>query len=380
MVLLNSLLHYFHSLHLRWRFSGSSVILMVQIVVLHCISWYTLMFEYKGAKLLNSYGKEALQTEVGEDGKLHATVRKFTSFGSEMRSNNGPHSWACSTPRAFNLTSFEIYSLSLPETKLLEDQFLVVLIFALCFDGRNVKSTCMFTSVGIEEKCDGAKDVRMFVWSSSPSPVSEEVLNMIEPNPKEFGEYRRDEQFRFGNSQAINGGELLEPNLKNLGSSSTTELHPKVGAHGSIIDHLMLVSDSHVQSWLVYGVTLFIFLIGHNPRMIACTFSIGVAIVQAARTSPRSSSISIFAKEYNVHPKILNTGVIFGMLTAPTHQCRRTEKKNSRGLIRTSRGTDYPCPIANSSTDRINYHPTTVEIEKQEQNLEYMLTSTDNRE
>ncbi|RZC57460.1 hypothetical protein C5167_004764 [Papaver somniferum] len=349
MVLLNSLLHYFHSLHLRWRFSGSSVILMVQIVVLHCISWYTLMFEYKGAKLLNSYGKEALQTEVGEDGKLHATVRKFTSFGSEMRSNNGPHSWACSTPRAFNLTSFEIYSLSLPETKLLEDQFLVVLIFALCFDGRNVKSTCMFTSVGIEEKCDGAKDVRMFVWSSSPSPVSEE----IEPNPKEFGEYRRDEQFRFGNSQAINGGELLEPNLKNLGSSSTTELHPKVGAHGSIIDHLMLVSDSHVQSWLVYG---------------------------AARTSPRSSSISIFAKEYNVHPKILNTGVIFGMLTAPTHQCRRTEKKNSRGLIRTSRGTDYPCPIANSSTDRINYHPTTVEIEKQEQNLEYMLTSTDNRE
>lgn len=42
-----------------------------------------------------------------------------------------------------------------------------------------MKSTCMFTSVGIEEKCDGAKDVRMFVWSSSPSPVSEEVLNMV---------------------------------------------------------------------------------------------------------------------------------------------------------------------------------------------------------
>ncbi|KAI3924266.1 hypothetical protein MKW98_032467 [Papaver atlanticum] len=81
-----------------------------------------------------------------------------------------------------------------------------------------------------------------------------------------------------------------------------------------------------------------------QPRMIACgnkvaTFSMGVrfltgpavmaaasfivglrgdllriAIVQAAL--PQGIVPFVFAKEYNVHPKILSTGVIFGMLIA----------------------------------------------------------------
>ena len=84
---------------------------MVQIVVLQCIIWYTLMlflFEYRGARLLiieqfpdtagsiisfrvdsdviSLDGKEPLQTEagVGDDGELHVTVRKSTSSRSEI--------------------------------------------------------------------------------------------------------------------------------------------------------------------------------------------------------------------------------------------------------------------------------------------------------
>ncbi|XP_073115365.1 auxin efflux carrier component 3a isoform X2 [Elaeis guineensis] len=110
-------------------FSGS---LMVQIVVLQCIIWYTLLlflFEYRAARLLIADqfpdtaasivsfrvdsdivsldgGRDLLQTdaEVGGDGKIHVTVR---------RSNASRRSFSMAmTPRPSNLTGAEIYSLS----------------------------------------------------------------------------------------------------------------------------------------------------------------------------------------------------------------------------------------------------------------------------
>ncbi|KAH7854802.1 hypothetical protein Vadar_017957 [Vaccinium darrowii] len=52
-------------------------------------------------------GKEPLQTEaeVGEDGKLHVTVRKSTSSRSEIysRRSHGPDSGVSLTPRPSNL-------------------------------------------------------------------------------------------------------------------------------------------------------------------------------------------------------------------------------------------------------------------------------------
>ncbi|KAL6145131.1 hypothetical protein ACLB2K_055819 [Fragaria x ananassa] len=106
---------------LKGMYGDSSGTLMVQIVVLQCIIWYTLMlflFEYRGARLLigeqfldtaasiiffrvdsdilSLDGKEPLQTEaqVGEDGKLHVTVRKSSSSRSEIFSKPslGPNS------------------------------------------------------------------------------------------------------------------------------------------------------------------------------------------------------------------------------------------------------------------------------------------------
>lgn len=108
-------------------YSGS---LMVQVVVLQCIIWYTLLlflFEYRGAKILITEqfpetaasivsfkvdsdvvsldGRDFLETdaEIGRDGKLHVTVRK---------SNASRRSMSAMTPRPSNLTGAEIYSLS----------------------------------------------------------------------------------------------------------------------------------------------------------------------------------------------------------------------------------------------------------------------------
>ncbi|XP_068652538.1 auxin efflux carrier component 2-like isoform X1 [Aristolochia californica] len=119
-------------------FSGN---LMVQVVVLQSVIWYTLMlfmFEYRGAKTLISEqfpetagsitsfkvesdvmslnGREPLQAdaELGEDGKLHVVVRKSTSSRSVISSYNKSHglnSMTSITPRTSNLTGVEIYSL-----------------------------------------------------------------------------------------------------------------------------------------------------------------------------------------------------------------------------------------------------------------------------
>ncbi|XXG51524.1 hypothetical protein AAC387_Pa03g0067 [Persea americana] len=119
-------------------FSGS---LMVQIVVLQSVIWYTLMlfmFEYRGAKALiteqfpdtagsitsfrvesdvmSLNGRDPLQAEaeVGDDGKLHVVVRKSSvssrSMVSSYNKSHGLNSMNSITPRASNLSGVEIYS------------------------------------------------------------------------------------------------------------------------------------------------------------------------------------------------------------------------------------------------------------------------------
>ncbi|XP_010246122.1 PREDICTED: auxin efflux carrier component 2-like [Nelumbo nucifera] len=117
------------------EFSGT---LMVQIVVLQSVIWYTLMlfmFEYRGAKLLigeqfpetagsitsfkvdsdvvSLNGREPLQAdaEIGDDGKLHVVVRRSTTTSviSSYNKSHGLNSISM-TPRASNLTGVEIYS------------------------------------------------------------------------------------------------------------------------------------------------------------------------------------------------------------------------------------------------------------------------------
>jgi auxin efflux carrier family len=117
-------------------FSGN---LMVQIVVLQSVIWYTIMlflFEYRGARLLISEqfpetagsitsfrvdsdvvslnGREPLQAdaEIGDDGKLHVVVKRSnaSSIVSSFNKSHGLNSITSMTPRASNLTGVEIYS------------------------------------------------------------------------------------------------------------------------------------------------------------------------------------------------------------------------------------------------------------------------------
>ncbi|KAJ6373851.1 hypothetical protein OIU78_029525 [Salix suchowensis] len=122
---------------LRGMYGDYSASLMVQVVVLQCIIWYTLMlflFEYRGAKLLISEqfpdtagsivsihvdsdilsldGRQPLETEaaIKEDGKLHVTVRKSNASRSDIFSRRS-QGLSSTTPRPSNLTNAEIYSL-----------------------------------------------------------------------------------------------------------------------------------------------------------------------------------------------------------------------------------------------------------------------------
>ncbi|KAL9442304.1 hypothetical protein AB3S75_020745 [Citrus x aurantiifolia] len=124
---------------LKAMYGDDSGSLMVQVVVLQSVIWYTLMlfmFEYRGAKLLiteqfpetaasitsfrvdsdvvSLNGREPLQTdaEIGDDGKLHVVVRRSSasSIVSSFNKSHGLNSLTSMTPRASNLTGVEIYS------------------------------------------------------------------------------------------------------------------------------------------------------------------------------------------------------------------------------------------------------------------------------
>ncbi|POO00509.1 Auxin efflux carrier [Trema orientale] len=480
---------------LKGMYGDESGTLMVQIVVLQCIIWYTLMlflFEYRGARILigeqfpdtagsiisfrvdsdiiSLDGKEPLQTEaeVGEDGKLHVTVRKSTSSRSEIfsRRSHGPNSGLSLTPRPSNLTNAEIYSLQSSRnptprgSSFNHTDFYSMVNGGGGGGGKNMVSnvsprTSNFGNLGFDEEAGvgggrgngvvfqqgntggypgppsagifspvagpgakkkangtnttvttdgGGKDLHMFVWSSSASPVSEGGIHVfrggeyanelggVPHHQKDYDEYGRDE-FSFGNRQVSNGVDREGPVLSKLGSSSTAELHPKAAAQAeskptamppaSVMTRLILIMvwrklirNPNTYSSLIgltwslvsykwkiempaiiassikilsdAGLGMAMFSLGLfmalQPRIIACgnsvaTFAMAVrfltgpavmaaasiaigikgkllhiAIVQAAL--PQGIVPFVFAKEYNVHPDILSTGVIFGMLIA----------------------------------------------------------------
>ncbi|KAL3830798.1 hypothetical protein ACJIZ3_019600 [Penstemon smallii] len=513
------------------EYSGS---LMVQVVVLQCIIWYTLLlflFEYRGAKMLimeqfpetaasivsfkvesdvvSLDGQDFLETdaEIGNDGKLHVTVRK---------SNASRRSFGLSgaTPRPSNLTGAEIYSLSSSRNPTPRgsnfnhsDFYSMMGLGRLSNFGNSDTGRLSNFNVGdmysvqssrgptprpsnFEENCapgglmssprfgyypaaaapptaaanaypapnpeiasaapktvkthhqggknsHDAKELHMFVWSSSASPVSEggggggggggaglhafggpeeqsgrsdqgakEIRLLVSDHPQN-GEVKAvpqnedhgGEDFTFGGGKGRDHGEEEREKdgpigLSKLGSSSTTELDPKAfgGNDGgpakhmpptSVMTRLILIMvwrklirnpntyssligliwslvsfrwDVHMpkiieQSIAILsdaGLGMAMFSLGLfmalQPKIIACgntvaTFAMAVrfltgpavmaaasiavglrgtllhvAIVQAAL--PQGIVPFVFAKEYNVHPQILSTGVIFGMLIA----------------------------------------------------------------
>ncbi|XP_054779512.1 auxin efflux carrier component 1-like [Prosopis cineraria] len=121
---------------LKAMYGDFSWSLMVQVVVLQCLSWYGLilfLMEFRAARILISQqypdtagsivsihvdsdvvslnGRQPLETEAEViDGELHVTVRKSSASRSDTfpRKSQGFNS---TTPRPSNLTNAEIYSL-----------------------------------------------------------------------------------------------------------------------------------------------------------------------------------------------------------------------------------------------------------------------------
>ncbi|KAG7589994.1 Membrane transport protein [Arabidopsis suecica] len=483
-------------------FSGE---LMVQIVVLQCIIWYTLMlflFEYRGAKLLISEqfpdtagsivsihvdsdimsldGRQPLETEaeIKEDGKLHVTVRRSNASRSDIYSRRSQGLSA--TPRPSNLTNAEIYSLQSSRNPTPRgSSFNHTDFYSMMASGggRNsnfgpgeavfgskgptprpsnyeedsgaAKPTAAGTAAGAGrfhyqsggsggggggahypapnpgmfspntgggggtaakgnapvaggKRQDGnGRDLHMFVWSSSASPVSDvfgggggnhhadyatgtndnqkDVKISVPQGNSNENQYVEREEFSFGNKDddskvlATDGGNNISnktPQAKVMPPTSVMtrlilimvwrKLIRNPNSYSSlfgitwslisfkwniempalIAKSISILSDAGL-GMAMFSLGLFMAL---NPRIIACgnrraafaaamrflagpavmlvaSYAVGlrgvllrVAIIQAAL--PQGIVPFVFAKEYNVHPDILSTAVIFGMLIA----------------------------------------------------------------
>ncbi|KAL0664983.1 hypothetical protein Bca4012_101821 [Brassica carinata] len=473
------------------EFSGE---LMVQIVVLQCVIWYTLMlflFEYRGAKLLISEqfpdtagsivsihvdsdimsldGRQPLETEaeIKEDGKLHVTVRRSNASRSDIYSRRSQGLSA--TPRPSNLTNAEIYSLQSSRNPTPRgSSFNHTDFYSMMGAGRNSNfgpGEAVFGSKGPTprpsnyEEDGGAKppagggagrfhhqsggsgahypapnpgmfspqtgggaaaakgsapvgggkrgsgqdgngrDLHMFVWSSSASPVSDvfggganhhadyaaanndlhkDVKISVPQGNSNDNQHVDREEFSFGNKDD-DSKVLATDGVNNI--SNKSQQQAKVMPPTSVMTRLILImvwrklirnpnSYSSLFAFLMRrkwwnfempaiiaksisilsdaGLGMAMFSLGLfmalNPKIIACgnrkaafaagmrflvgpavmvvaSYAVGlrgvllrVAIIQAAL--PQGIVPFVFAKEYNVHPSILSTAVIFGMLIA----------------------------------------------------------------
>ncbi|KAG9458599.1 hypothetical protein H6P81_003107 [Aristolochia fimbriata] len=483
-------------------FSGS---LMVQIVVLQCIIWYTLMlfmFEFRGARMLITEqfpdtagsivsiavdsdvmsldGRDVLETEaeIKEDGKLHVTVRRSNASRSDIFSRRSM-GLSSTTPRPSNLTNAEIYSLQSSRNPTPRgSSFNHTDFYSMVAAGRSSnfgpgegfggasrgptprpsnfeddinpksrfhyggggaagggagggahypapnpgmfsptaasKSLAAGTAAGTAKRPngqaaaaaaaghrseDGTKDLHMFVWSSSASPVSDVFGNQefaaaepkdvrvavspgkVEGNRDMPKDYLERDDFSFGNrvDAEAQDGEMQGINKGGHGEKGTAKAMPPTSVMTRLILIMVwrkLIRNPNTYSSLIgltwslisfrwhvdmpriikgsisilsdAGLGMAMFSLGLfmalQPRIIACGNSIAtfamavrfltgpavmaaasiavglrgvllhVAIVQAAL--PQGIVPFVFAKEYNVHPDILSTGVIFGMLVA----------------------------------------------------------------
>ncbi|XP_022754037.1 auxin efflux carrier component 2 isoform X7 [Durio zibethinus] len=460
-------------------FSGN---LMVQIVVLQSVIWYTLMlfmFEYRGAKLLindqfpetagsitsfrvesdvvSLNGREPLQAdaEIGDDGKLHVVVRRSSasSMVSSFNKSLGLNSLTSMTPRASNLTGVEIYSVqssreptprassfnqtdfyamfaskapspkhgytnsiqgaigdvyslqsskgATPRTSNFDEEMLKIAkrrggrsMSGELYNGGLVSSypppnpifsgsTSGSGSKKKESVGGGAmpnKELHMFVWSSSASPVSEGNLRhaVNRAASTDFGAINSFKGALQQENTASRGVCQKKANMEEGDGTKKQQMPPAsvmtrlilimvwrklirnpntysslLGLTWSLISFKWNIQMPTIVSGSISilsnaGLGMAMFSLGLfmalQPNIIACGRSVAafsmavrfltgpaviaatsiaiglrgvllhVAIVQAAL--PQGIVPFVFAKEYNVHPDILSTAVIFGMLIA----------------------------------------------------------------
>ncbi|WJX91028.1 protein that induces appearance of [PIN+] prion when overproduced [Trifolium repens] len=412
-------------------FSGN---LMVQIVVLQSVIWYTLLlflFEYRAAKLLISEqfpetaasitsfkvdsdvvslnDREQLETdsEIGEDGKLRVVVKRSTTNSMVSGSFNKSH-LNNMTPQTSNLTGIEIYSVqssteptpmrssSLNQTEFYTNSFKSygTRTNGDVYSMQSSKEATPLSSNSVDENLKTNKKSRR--RSISGEMVNNTIGSYPPPNPILSGSTsagtKKKDSIGCGSGSGPN--DLIENmspgvEVKEGTKSPYISNKKKVDLEGgdvnknkqmppaSVITRLILtmvwrklirnpntyasligVVWFHIEMPLIVkgsisilsnaGLGMAMFSLGLfmalQPKLIPCgkrvaTYSmvvrfltgpaviaatsmavglrgvlLHVAIVQAAL--PQGIVPFVFAKEYNVHPDILSTGVIFGMLVA----------------------------------------------------------------
>ncbi|XP_018687037.2 probable auxin efflux carrier component 1c [Musa acuminata AAA Group] len=353
------------------EYSGS---LMVQIVVLQCIIWYTLMLlllEYRAGRLLIAEKfpvnagevasvtvdpdvtsldghRDMLETEstIREDGKIHVNVRKSSSslsgslsrrsmeFSDAMRfssnlTNPEIHSRRSSknpTPRGSSFNNADVqprrssFSVVFPIAGPSEIQEIRVEVPPRQTDGRkeNQESGPQDGDVMVQEAAIGA--LTIVPTTMPPASVMAKLILVVV--------WRK--LIRNPNNYA---------SLIGLAWSLVSfKLH--VNMPVIVAKSISIMSDTGL-GMAMFSLGLFM---GLQPRIIACgnlaaaiamairflagpafmaiaSFAVGIrgellriAIVQAAL--PQGIVPFVFAKEYNLHAEILSTAVIFGMIIA----------------------------------------------------------------
>ncbi|XP_047054475.1 auxin efflux carrier component 4-like isoform X2 [Lolium rigidum] len=379
--------------------------LMVQVVVLQCIIWYTLLlflFEFRAARVLITDqfpdtaaciaslrvdpdvvslegGRAETESEVAADGRLRVTVRRSSASRRSAA--------LLATPRPSNLTGAEIYSVSSslnPTPR--GSNFNHADFFAVVggapppptparLHGSSLGGSGHYSlqssqgptprgssfdehartaaaDAGAPHSHD-AKELHMFVWSSSASPVSELTSN---PNGKDMDGAEEDAAGTARRQQMPPASVMTRlilimvwrklirnPNTYSslIGLTwSLVAFRWHISMPAIVEKSISILSDAGL-GMAMFSLGLFMAL---QPSIIACGNSVAVvsmavrflagpaitaaasaavglrgtllkvAIVQAAL--PQGIVPFVFAKEYNVHPAILSTAVIFGMLIA----------------------------------------------------------------
>ncbi|KAJ6380785.1 hypothetical protein OIU77_029645 [Salix suchowensis] len=220
-------------------------------------------------------------------------------------------------------------------------------------------------SPGGKKKANGTengKDLHMFVWSSSASPVSEGGLHVFRggdygndlggvANQKEYEEFGRDD-FSFGNRPGPNGVDRDGPVLSKLASSSTAELHPKGAANDepkptampptSVVTRLILIM---VWRKLIRNPNTYSSLIGLTWSLVSFKWNLempqivahSISILSDAGLGMAMFSLGLFMA---LQPRIIacgNSVAVFSMgvrfLTGPAIMAAASFAVGLRGVL-----------------------------------------------
>ncbi|KAH6789134.1 Auxin efflux carrier family protein [Perilla frutescens var. frutescens] len=362
--------------------------LMVQLVVLQCIIWYTLLlflFEYRAATILiqtrfpgqtaaaitkfqidndviSLDGRDPLCTdsEIDDNGRIRVRIRRSTSSAA-------PSSSMGLTPRASNLSNAEIFSINTPHE--------------FGFGHRPVSprlSGYASSDAYSLQPTPRASNFNEFDLTATSSPSGKvfrqpsPAVKMVWESPAEVHGYRddvgdKDLSFRDCTKIEMPEGSITNQEMPralvmlrlilivvgrklsrnpNTYSSvlgllwSLISFKWNIGMPSLVKYSIKIISDAGL-GMAMFSLGLFMAL---QPRIIACGTKLAVismairfiagptvmsaasvavglkgahlhaAIVQAAL--PQGIVPFVFAREYGLHPDILSTGVIFGMLVS----------------------------------------------------------------